>query len=206
MIAIAPSPDRIAGLLDLGRGKRYLDVGCGTAAFAHLLAVRSGLDTPPVTVDLAAGPGPIDVAGWPEALPFRDGSFDAITSLYLVRRLDDEVVNGFAREVARLLAPGGRALIVELAPVRNRRLNALHGWVASPGCPRVDLRGWGRLAALLTECGFASVELVDPGPLPLPPIPRVAALVTQRPERPLTADDALDEAAAVVEAGKAGLE
>lgn len=179
MLPLLPAPDRIARLLGLGPASRYLDAGCGTAAYAHLLAVRAGLVVPPVTLDLTAGDGPIDIVGWPEKLPFPDASFDAISSFYLVRRLEDDVVHAFAEEVSRLLAPGGRALLVELAPVRNARLNALHARIASPGCAAVDLRGWGRLAALLTECGFDTIELVNAGPFFIPPIPRVAALASR---------------------------
>src|SRR5690606_29273685 len=80
MSAITPRADRIASLIELAPGRRYLDIGCGTAAFAHLLADRAGMDEPPVTMDLIDGPGPVDLMAWPEKLPFRDAAFDAITS------------------------------------------------------------------------------------------------------------------------------
>ena len=41
----------------------------------------------------------------------------------------------------------------------------------------VDLRGWGRLAALFTEVGFDAIDLVNVGPFLLPPIPRVGVLL-----------------------------
>jgi len=60
MALITPRAQRIIDLIELGPGKRYLDVGCGTAAYAHLLAAKAGADEPPVTVDLVAGPGPVE--------------------------------------------------------------------------------------------------------------------------------------------------
>jgi SAM-dependent methyltransferase len=176
MALITPRARRIIDLIGLGPGKRYLDVGCGTAAYAHLLAARAGADDPPVTVDLVAGPGPVEVIGWPEQLPFRDESFDCITSLYYLRRFDDDVTHAFAGEIARLLAPGGSALVMEVAPVRNGLLNRLHARLLGVGCGEVDLRGWGRLAAQFTEAGFDAIDLVNVGPFLVPPIPRVGVL------------------------------
>ena len=176
MALITPRAQRIIDLIELGPGKRYLDVGCGTAAYAHLLAAKAAADEPPVTVDLVAGPGPVEVIGWPEQLPFRDESFDCITSLYYLRRFDDDVTHAFAGEIARLLAPGGSALVMEVAPVRNGLLNRLHARVMGVGCGDVDLRGWGRLAAMFTEAGFDAIDLVNVGPFLVPPIPRVGVL------------------------------
>lgn len=176
MALITPRAQRIIDLIELGPGKRYLDVGCGTAAYAHLLAAKAGAEEPPVTVDLVAGPGPVEVIGWPERLPFRDESFDCITSLYYVRRFDDDMTRAFAGEIARLLAPGGSALVMEVAPVRNALLNRLHARLLGAGCGDVDLRGWGRLAAMFTEAGFDAIDLVNVGPFLVPPVPRVGVL------------------------------
>ncbi len=180
MAAITPRVGRIVGLLGLAPGSRYLDIGCGMAAFAHLIAARAGLEEPPYTMDLVPGPGPVEFVGWPEHLPFRDRSFDAVTCFYYIRRFDDDVVHGLGRELARILAPGGAALVLEVAPVRGRWLNRLHSWLLRPGCAQVDLRGWGRLAATFSECGFDAIDLVNVGPFLLPPIPRVGVLLRRR--------------------------
>jgi ubiquinone/menaquinone biosynthesis C-methylase UbiE len=177
MAAITPRVQRIISLLELGPGKRYLDIGCGTAAFAHLIAARAGMDEPPVTMDLVPGPGPVELVASPEHLPFADASFDCITSLYYIRRFDDDAVHAFGNELLRILAPGGSALIVEVAPVRSGLLNRLHRKLLSAGCAEVDLRGWGRLAALFTEVGFDAIDLVNVGPFLFPPIPRVGILL-----------------------------
>jgi SAM-dependent methyltransferase len=179
MAALTPRADRVIDLLGLDRARRFVDVGCGTAAYAHLLARRAGLDGPPVCLDLAPGPGPVDTLAWPEHLPLAGGSVDALSCFYYIRRFDDDVVHGFGGEIARVLAPGGRALIVEMAPVVNEQLNRLHRRMVGAGCAEVDLRGWGRAAALFTECGFAAVERVDVGPYIVPPIPRLAIRLQQ---------------------------
>ncbi len=183
MALLTPRVRRLLSLLDLRPGKRYVDIGCGTAAFAHLLAQRAGLEEPPVCLDIARGPGPVDVLAWPEHLPFRDGSVDALTSLYFMRRLDDDVAHGFGGELARILAPGGRGIILEIAPVRSDRLNRLHSRLVRGGCgPVTDLRGWGRMAALLTEVGFDHIQRIDLGPFLFPPIPRCGVLLRRTPD------------------------
>jgi SAM-dependent methyltransferase len=181
MAAITPRVERIISLLELRPGKRYLDIGCGTAAFAHLLARRAKLVEPPVCLDLVAEPGPVDIVGWPERLPLADESWDAITCLYFLRRFDDDVAHAFGGELARILAPGGHALVLEVAPVENAWLNNLHTRLLSGGCGQTDLRGWGRLAALFTECGFDAIDLVNVGPFLFPPIPRVGVLLRMAP-------------------------
>ena len=176
--ALFPRPDRIIELLALDRAARWLDVSFGGGAFAMLLAARAARHSPPVRLDAAAGAFPPDLVAWPERLPFRDAAFDAVTALHVLRALDDDAVRALARETARVLAPGGAALLVEFAPVRWPPLDALHRRLL--GAP-ADLRGWGRLAALLTECGFDAIDLVELGPHALPPIPRVSVLARKRP-------------------------
>jgi SAM-dependent methyltransferase len=181
MAAITPRAERIIDLVELRRGGRYLDIGCGTAAYAHMLAQMAGHAEPPVTMDITPGPGPVDLVGWPEKLPFRDQSFDHLTCLYYVRRWDDDVVHALGEEISRVLAPGGTALVMEVAPVVSDGLNRLHTRLLGAGCAEVDLRGWGRLAALFTECGFGAIDLVNVGPFFFPPIPRVGVLLRQFP-------------------------
>ena len=114
---------------------------------------------------------------WPEHLPLADASVDVVTCLYFMRRLDDDVAHGFGGELARILAPGGRALVLEIAPVKSQLLDRWHRKLVAGGCAEVDLRGWGRLAALFTECGFDAIDLVNMGPFLLPPVPRVGVLL-----------------------------
>lgn len=181
LAAITPRVRRVIDLIELAPGKRYVDIGCGSAAYAGLVASQAGMDQPPICLDLVDEPGRPDALVWPEHLPLADASVDCLTSFYFIRRFDDDVVHGFAGEISRVLAPGGAGLILELAPVKNATLNRLHSKLFAPGCAEVDLRGWGRLAALFTECGFDAIDLVNVGPFILPPIPRIGVLVRRRP-------------------------
>jgi hypothetical protein len=61
--------------------------------------------------------------------------------------------------------------------------------VLSAGCGDVDLRGWGRLAAMFTEAGFDALDLVNVGPFLVPPIPRVGVLARRAPSRAERGED-----------------
>ena len=67
--------------------------------------------------------------------------------------------------------------MLEFAPVRSRLLNRLHERLTGFGIAEIDLRGWGRLAALYTEAGFDGIDHVNVGPFFFPPIPRVGVLL-----------------------------
>ena len=53
------------------------------------------------------------VVGNVEALPFDDASFDALTCVYLFHELPPRVRRDAAREIARVLKPGGLFLFVD---------------------------------------------------------------------------------------------
>lgn len=103
-----------------GRAPRVLDLGCGNGALLLALEDRLahgvGVDVSRGMIakarERAAGRAKLDfeaIAG-PE-LPFEDGSFDVIVSFLSFRYLDwDPVV----REMRRVLAPGGRILVVDM--------------------------------------------------------------------------------------------
>ncbi len=99
-----------------GTGARVLDLGGGTGA---LLARLGPHDPPPVLLDLSLGMlrhargAPHRVQGDWLRLPLRAGAFDlvyALTALLLPRDLRPRA---FA-ELARVLAPGGRAVVTVL--------------------------------------------------------------------------------------------
>jgi SAM-dependent methyltransferase len=120
-----------------GGGERVLDLGCGpghtTLAFAARGARVTGLDLTPamlgVARQLAAERG-LDNArfeqGDASALPFEEGSFDVVTSRLSAHHYAEPAA--VLREVVRVLAPGGRFLLVDIvAPedaARDTFLNA----------------------------------------------------------------------------------
>lgn len=169
--ALAPAYDRFNRLSSLGLdaawrrravarvrpGQRVLDLGCGTGDLALEAAKRAGpsgrvtgADFAGPMLDLAAakaaagGPdrAPVDWVRAPaDALPFADGSFDVVVSAFVLRSLAG-IRRGAAREVARVLAPGGIACLLELTKPRGAVLGALHGLYLSAAIPVI-----GRLAA-----------------------------------------------------------
>jgi demethylmenaquinone methyltransferase / 2-methoxy-6-polyprenyl-1,4-benzoquinol methylase len=80
------------------------------------------------------------VPGEAERLPFSDGEFDALTFTYLLRYVDDRAAT--MRELARVVAPGGRIGMLEFGVPRNAALRA--AWRAYT---RVGLPALGRLAS-----------------------------------------------------------
>lgn len=107
--------ERLVELGDL-RGRRVLDAGSGTGAFAAALAERWaakvwGVDPSPEMLEVAHARVPASVGlkqGWAEALPFRDGWFERVV-MRLVAHLVDRPV-AFA-EAARVLGPDGRLVV-----------------------------------------------------------------------------------------------
>lgn len=100
------------------RRVRHLDLACGTGrflaqtldAFPRLQA--SGLDLSPAYAEAARA----NVARWPQAevivgdaesLPFADASLDSVACVYLFHELPPKVRRSVAREIARVLKPGG---------------------------------------------------------------------------------------------------
>jgi SAM-dependent methyltransferase len=108
-----------------GRPQRYgraLDFGCGAGRLAHALSARFeevvGVDVSPVMIERAA----LLTAGQPNVTlvvnrepslrRFPDGDFDLVyTNLVLQHVPTPELIEGYVRELVRVTAPGGIALI-----------------------------------------------------------------------------------------------
>lgn len=96
-------------------GKSALDVGCGEGQLvrlAHGLGVcTTGLDSSEALLAIARqrDAGGAYVEGVAEALPFDDGAFDLVLSC--VALIDIPDIDRAILEMARVLRPGGRALV-----------------------------------------------------------------------------------------------
>lgn len=114
-------------------GQKCLDVGTGTGEIAFLVAARAGKDGDVTGVDITpkmleyaeskmkSRNLPKDVrfvVGDALRLDFKDGTFDLVTSGYMLRNVSD--IQGAVNEMYRVLKPGGRAIVAELAKPDNR--------------------------------------------------------------------------------------
>ena len=113
-----------------------LDVGCGPGRLAHAIAAAHpqaavvGADLDPVQTRMA-GQGPSDagfVTAAVEALPLRDRTFDAAVTTESYHHWADP--DAGLRDLARVLRPGGRMLVWELAgDIRHDELTSWAGRV-----------------------------------------------------------------------------
>lgn len=98
---------------------RLLDCGCGTGANLALLARHGtafGFDLTQRGLDFARAHGVPRVARASiAAMPFADASIDVVTSFDVLYGLDDDLEAAAAREIVRVLRPGGAALITVAA-------------------------------------------------------------------------------------------
>lgn len=135
---------------------RLLDIGTGTGRMVELLGPRAasaiGVDRSPEMLRLARGK--IEAAGLAHAevrhadmyaLPRADGSADTVV-LHQVLHFADAPGTVIA-EGARVVAPGGRLLVVDFAPHDREELRARHAH-ARLGFDDAQVGGWMRAAGL----------------------------------------------------------
>jgi cyclopropane-fatty-acyl-phospholipid synthase len=116
--------------LDLKPGMRVLDIGCGWGSFAIHAAERHGVKVVGITLSppqvergqrVAAERGLSDsvdlrVADYRE---LADEPFDAVASIGMVEHVGANQIDVYARQVARLVKPGGRILNHGIARLRH---------------------------------------------------------------------------------------
>ncbi len=110
----------IAALLGPGDGL-CLDIGCGTG---HYFDVIRSTGRTPVGVDFSSDQlrharrrSPLIARTDAAAMPFRDGAFDTVLTLWISTDVDDFAA--VLREAARVLAPGGTFLFYGVHPCFN---------------------------------------------------------------------------------------
>jgi ubiquinone/menaquinone biosynthesis C-methylase UbiE len=167
-----------------GPDDRVLDLGTGTGALLRGLAERPDHPRQVTGVDASAAMlarVPALPEGWSlreadaRQLPVADGVLDVVTCAYLIHLLEPEDRRAVLGEIARVLIPGGRVVLVSLlaprgwlgrtllAPAQNalgRALGRESGWCALD--PRSELADAGlqmRRTTVITR-GYASLCLL----------------------------------------------
>lgn len=184
--AIYSTPDIVAQrqavreALAVKPGERVLDIGAGPGFLATELAASAAPDGAVVGTDisesmLAIAAARLDSVSDVEfrfehadacALPYADASFDAVVSTQVYEYLED--IAGALSELARVLRPGGRALVLDTDwdsivwhsgdSLRMQRvLDAWDEHLVDPHLPR-------RLIGLLEQAGL-TVELCQIVPI-----------------------------------------
>ena len=170
---------RAGKALDLPPGSTVLDLACGTGDLCHDLR---GAGLAPIGVDFSAGMLAAARTSVPLLradvlqLPFPDGSVDGATCGFALRNFVG--VAPFFAECARVLRPGGRLAVLEVADPRSRVLRAGHSFYFRRVVPFVggllsDRSAYSylpastaylppppELLALARDAGFADVERV----------------------------------------------
>ncbi len=138
----------IGALADLPPRGRVLDLACGTCDLA-LELLRQRPDARVVGADLSRAMlglarrklahDPIRLVNAPaEALPFRDGSFDAVTIGFGIRNVPDYRLG--LREMLRVLRPGGRVVILEFSTPPSKLLWRVYNYYFFHVLPHIG--GW----------------------------------------------------------------
>lgn len=164
-----PFRERLLELARLEPGESVLDVGCGTGTLAIAAKRRvgptgivHGIDASPEMIDRAirkaekAGADVTFRTAIVEALPFPDRQFDVVLSTLMLHHLPRPTREQGARELRRVLKPGGRVLAVDFGmPSGHRKgiISHLH---------RRGHLGLDKVIELLKESGLT---VVDSGPV-----------------------------------------
>jgi demethylmenaquinone methyltransferase/2-methoxy-6-polyprenyl-1,4-benzoquinol methylase len=118
---------RTVAALQLPRGGRVLDLACGTGDLCRELATAGhrpvGLDLSYGMLAAARTSAPL-VQADALALPIPDGVVDGATCGFALRNLVE--LQPFLDELARVLRPGGRIALLEVATPENRLLRWGH--------------------------------------------------------------------------------
>jgi ubiquinone/menaquinone biosynthesis C-methylase UbiE len=171
---VIPPVTRFVRAAGSARPIRVLDVACGTGRTLHQIARAHpdlrfyGVDLSPAYVQLARK-RLIDLAEVAlavenaEALPFADAAFDVATSVYLFHELPRNARRNVAREMFRVVRPGGLLVVEDSAQLTESAeiASALRSFPGEFHEPFYADYLQDDLAALLREVGF-EIESAEP--------------------------------------------
>jgi ubiquinone/menaquinone biosynthesis C-methylase UbiE len=157
--------EKVLDLARLEAGESVLDVGCGTGSLAIAAKQRVGLAGEVYGIDASAemiaradkkarkvGVEVTFKNEAAQALPFQDARFDAVLTTRMLHHLPRKARQLSAREMRRVVKPGGRVLAVDFGGTARGSKSFMarfhrHG--------HVSLRD---IIATLSEAGLESVE------------------------------------------------
>jgi ubiquinone/menaquinone biosynthesis C-methylase UbiE len=121
--------EKALALFNLSEGQQLLDVGCGTGTFLKLvqkkfpLARCMGID---VSADMLtearkmADSSIVFTEADASALPFPNESIDCVVSFLSFHHMPDGIKIRAVQEIARVLRPGGKCLIVDFGRAETK--------------------------------------------------------------------------------------
>jgi ubiquinone/menaquinone biosynthesis C-methylase UbiE len=159
--------EKVLGLAHLTPGESVLDVGCGTGTLA-IAAKRHvgptgtvhGIDASPEMIARAnkkaskAGVEITFVIAAAQVLPFRDARYDVVLTTIMLHHLSRNARQQCAREISRVLKPGGRVLVVDFATSTRQKRSFL---------ARLHRHGGVNLGEITTILGEAGLEIIETG-------------------------------------------
>jgi len=157
-------------LADIQPGEHVLDVGCGTGTLALEVARRAGragrvtgIDPSSEQIARARSKAarhnvPIDFQiGVIEHLAFPDQTFDVVLSTLMMHHVPASLKRQGLAEIARVLKPGGRLVIADFKPKKERQGQAAR--FHAGGSSMQDL------AVMISDAGFEQLEMEEMLPL-----------------------------------------
>jgi SAM-dependent methyltransferase len=159
-------------VLNLQPGQHILDIGCGTATVSLLLRNCApdlcvvGLDIDPEVLTIAqrkvAQSGAQLPLSWASAdrLPYANDSFDHVLSSLMFHHLNTAQKGCMLAEAWRVLRPNNMLWILDFGPPRSSWLAAVLTTLAA-GFEHIDDNLHGRVPSLLSQAGFADVQVRD---------------------------------------------